>query len=115
MALPTQSIPWPPPTVDHEIKRVGGFAAWYSGDKTQIFPMSIASVTTGRWPFGSRWTAGGSVSSGRGESTPIHVPLAADIARTSADLLFSDCPEIGVGDSPDAVLDLLARDVRPRQ
>jgi hypothetical protein len=91
MALPTGDMEWPPPAVATEIKRVNRLAAWYGGDLDTLYPSQVplSSRRGDGWlqRFGRR--GDGSVSPSYGESSPVHVPVAADLARTSASLLFS--------------------------
>lgn len=107
MALPTRDIPWPPAEVGREITRVRELAAWYAGDLDVIGPANggvPANSPQGRWSWrsmlgsGTSTTTPGSVRLGWAEANPLHVPVAADIARTSADLLFGECPDFTVGE-----------------
>jgi A118 family predicted phage portal protein len=77
---------------------VKDLAGWYAGDKGLIYPQNRGAMPGVKHWWQVNVTASGSTL-GWGESSPIHVPLAADLARTSADLLFSDCPDITVGDA----------------
>lgn len=98
MALPTGNIAWPPADVAREITRVNTLAGWYGGKRDVVSParqqMTPALQTPRWWQPGGRSVAGG--TTGWGESEPIRVPLAADIAGRSADLLFSDMPDVTV-------------------
>lgn len=105
MALPTRGIPWPPPGVGREIARVAELAAWYAGDLDVIGP--AAGAPASKPPAQPGWrdrlksaytAAAGNVRPGWTETNPIVVPVAADIARTSADLLFGECPDFTVGE-----------------
>lgn len=100
MALPVRDMTWPPPAVAKEIERVGEYAAEYAGRRRpRNYPGSDM-----RPPGGNRIGAvlnlfrgvAPSPATGWTESDPLHVPIAADLARTSADLLFSEEPKICV-------------------
>jgi len=96
MALPANNTPWPPPS-NHATK-VAEWSAWYSGDPDQLAtfygsqapvsnrPSQYAGGVVGRV---ARWWWGVPVAEGE-QRTKLHVPLAADICGTSADLLFSE-------------------------
>jgi hypothetical protein len=100
--LPTGDMAWPPEAMRREILRVTGWAALYGGehdDGGSLAPGGSGSAS--RWRMLSR--DGGVLRKdsaqarvGRVESSPLHVPVPADVARTSADLLFAEAPKITV-------------------
>lgn len=98
--LPTGDMPWPPEAMRREIARVTGWAALYAGETVEGGPLAPGgSGAASRWRMFSR--DGGVLRKdtaqarvGRVESSPLHVPIPADIARTSADLLFAEAPKI---------------------
>ena len=102
MALPVSDMAWPPRELRHEIARVKGYADWYAGDLDDILPTNAAA----RRVHGKGRIAGGLSQlftssngiQGWGESNPIHVPVPADLARTSADLLFAEAPVLTFGE-----------------
>lgn len=98
--LPTGDMPWPPEAMRREIARVTGWAALYAGETVEGGSLAPGgSGAASRWRMFSR--DGGVLRKdtaqarvGRVESSPLHVPIPADIARTSADLLFAEAPKI---------------------
>jgi len=118
VGLPDAGAAWPPKPFDVSQKQFHIWDSWYSGDIAELQNIYIQEnmVRPTAW-------AGGLVGRlqrffwGRPNlqnTTRIHVPVAADLARTSADLLFAEPPTIYVaeGDTANAVkaqkrLDLL--------
>lgn len=96
MPLPENGTPWPP----HEDTELAENAAWYSGDTRRLESFYTAHngarVTSRPAQYSggvvgavARWWWG--TPAGEGEaSAKLHVPLAADIAAMSGDLLFSE-------------------------
>ena len=93
------------------------WSAWYSGDPAQLQDyyshhverprarVRDAQLRTGVVGAVARWWWGQPVPNGE-RSTKLHVPLAADICGTSADLLFSEPVKLaGDNDSLTAYLD----------
>lgn len=126
MPMPTGG-PWPPRAVQPIQNRISTWSAWYSGDPDQLSatyggPAGNDASGTGffaseqggwRAAVGSklhRWFWGAPAPSGE-KRGKIHVPIAADIAATSADLLFSEPPKLTVEDkSTQARLDQILDD-----
>lgn len=103
MALPAANTAWPPAPFDTALADIGVHDAWYVGDPTAL--ASIYQRTGGASQVRPSQRAGGLVGTvarffwGRPQTagqttTRLHVPVAADIATTSADLLFSEPPRI---------------------
>jgi A118 family predicted phage portal protein len=114
MPLPSGG-PWPPVPLDHVFDRLRIWSAWYGGDLDEL-----ASVYGGQTGMGDQTRTGffasqqGGFKAGvrnalqrwfHGAPTPpteqrtkLHVPIAGDIAATSADLLFSEPPHASVED-----------------
>lgn len=103
MPLPTTDMNWPP--IDGAmVTDLRDWDAWFSGDPDvlsdryqlrgtkgpQDRPSQYRNGVLGRF---SRWFWGQPTPLGE-RRTKIHVPLAGDIARTSADLLFSEPPKL---------------------
>lgn len=97
MPLPTEGTAWPPAAGKHG-DAIREWSAWYSGDPQQLgafYGPRTGSVarpsqlsggivgTLARWWWGTPSAVGE-------QSAKLHVPLAADICGTSADLLFSE-------------------------
>lgn len=105
---------WPPPKLLHITRQFAIWDAWYTGDRyalevtnSQGNPrVGIVGVVQRVW----RRFWGAPVMDLAGEpKIKVHVPLAADIARASADLLFADPPTL-TSDNPataDALQDYL--------
>jgi A118 family predicted phage portal protein len=116
MPLPTGNIAWPPTSVAQVYPRLASWSAWYAGDPdglAQVYGATVgnpydsheAKVVAnhpsqyrgGVVGFFARWFWGEPVSVGERRSK-LHVPVAGDIAATSADLLFSEPPTTAVDD-----------------
>lgn len=96
MPLPPTGAAWPPPAWASYYAEMRVDDAWYSSDTARLARVygHHPRPAERRRLWGRR-----SVEhrAGRREHR-LHVPLAGDIARTSADLLFADMPTITVGD-----------------
>lgn len=98
MPLPKNGAPWPPDAGTVHGDSVREWSAWYSGDAAQLQthyapktgrtdrPAQFSTGLVGRL---ARWWWGTPAAVGE-QSAKLHVPLAADICGTSADLLFSE-------------------------
>ncbi|WP_408895930.1 phage portal protein [Nocardioides sp. R1-1] len=96
MPLPKPGAPWPAHNAHTE--KLAEWSAWYSGDPSQLStfygprtgavsrPAQYAGGVVGRL---ARWWWGQPTPVGE-QRAKLHVPLAADICGTSADLLFSE-------------------------
>lgn len=82
---------WPPENWRQVYEKYAEWAAWYSGDPNQLAAVHSAMVYTPT-PRGRHWAK--DVQEER--RTMIHVPIAGDIATASADLLFSESPDIRI-------------------
>jgi len=107
MPLPTQTMPWPPRELMQVTPIVESWAAWWTGQpdalrriylpmqqqqRSQIDrPAQFQGGVKGRF---ARFWWGRPIGDLTQVHDQTHVPIAADIARTSADLLFSDPPTI---------------------
>ena len=90
--------PWPPRTAQNAA--YGRYGAWYEGDPTRLAaayagfgPSSTPETGRRRWMFWAKRD--------RDPDTRIrlHVPVAADLATASADLLFAEPPTIKTPDN----------------
>ncbi|WP_063045981.1 phage portal protein [Nocardia pseudovaccinii] len=100
--LPDANIAWPPPPFDQAHKAMAVWDAWYTGDTNRLTDIYR------RYPaYRPAQFSGGLV--GRiarffwGRPNPqatkrLHVPLAADLARGSSSLLFSQPPRFVIGE-----------------
>lgn len=115
MPLPKNGTPWP----DHNkhTEQMAEWGAWYSGDPDQLatfygprtgvapHPNQFRGGLVGRV---ARWWWG--VPTPAGESrAKLHVPLAADICATSADLLFSEAVKLDAGEGNTSLQQFLDR------
>ncbi|MFJ7337870.1 phage portal protein [Streptomyces sp. NPDC101116] len=97
MALPGNGAPWPPPQWAPYYRAMRVDDAWYSGDRKRL-----ARVYGHHPEVRERRKLWGRKSAEfrmRKREPRLHVPLAGDIARTSADMLFADMPAITVEDT----------------
>jgi hypothetical protein len=113
MPLPTGGA-WPPAPLAPVFDRLAAYAAWWTGDPDDLAaaygsgaglvfdsvgrervtnrPSQYRGGVVGRL---ARWFWGEPVNLNQ-RSAKLHVPIAADIARTSAELLFAEPPQITV-------------------
>lgn len=102
MTLPAPKSPWPPEQWQPLMNMVAESAAWWRGDAKALDahyggktrPSQLAGGVVGaasRFFWGSPAPVGQSVKK-------VHVPLAADLAATSASLLFETPPTFRVPD-----------------
>lgn len=114
MPLPEDNPVWPPQECKDAEKHYREWGAWYSGDSQQL--RSYYQVTNGmgalidtKYPDSasnllsqtSRFFWGNPPDPGSVRDAKLHVPLAGDIASTSADLLFGEPPVWSVPESAD--------------
>ncbi|WP_066931414.1 phage portal protein [Streptomyces sp. NBRC 110611] len=97
MSLPENGAPWPPREWSTAYREIRVDDAWYSGDRTRLADVYRHAP---RREDGRRrlWARHRHHQPGQ-RDTRLHIPLAADIATTSADLLFSEPPVFTV-DTP---------------
>src|SRR5690625_3360325 len=92
MALPEDpSMTWPPEGWQKVYDQYREHSAWYSGDPNQIADVYASLVQTPT-PRGRCWAADLRAE----RRVMLHVPIAGDIAETSADLLFAEVPDIRI-------------------
>ncbi|WP_166375972.1 phage portal protein [Aeromicrobium phragmitis] len=112
MPLPEKDMQWPPPQLTHILNDISTWSAWYSGDPASLSTAYGAVDTTGPRPLTqvrpsqyaggvvgavARWFWGQPTPAGH-QRTKLHVPVAADIATASSDLLFAEQPTIVTND-----------------
>lgn len=124
MPLPTDTdnLTWPPPAHQAIHDTIRRWNAWYLGDRdllAEVYgnPQSSASGVThyrngtphrgGAVGTAYRLFWGRPVLAGTQQPTRLHVPAAADIAQTSAELLFSEPPTLTVDQAAQARVDEL--------
>lgn len=103
MSLPDNNQPWPPKGYADAYAKMHEWSAWYSGDPDELSriyqhigqrlvntpDVRPSQLRGGLMGTLARWWWGQPIPPGEKRSK-IHVPLPADIATTSADLLFSE-------------------------
>ncbi|PJN40504.1 phage capsid protein [Streptomyces sp. CB02959] len=97
MPLPEIGAPWPPPQWAPYYRAMRVDDAWYSGDRRRL-----ARTYTHHPQRAERRRLWGRRSVEHHvdrRDNRLHIPLAGDIASTSADLLFADMPAITVEDA----------------
>lgn len=110
MPLPDggSKVPWPPVAAQPALALMREWAAWWSSDPANL--MAVYGHTVGGQPgiqpnrsafrrFWERIAAGlfGSPSNPERQRAFLHVPIASDMAATSAALLFSEPPRFSLG------------------
>ncbi len=102
--LPEGDVAWPPAQMTPIYGQVRRLAACYSDDTSALYPAGLAAQggTAGFLSFITN--RGGKVSTTTQGVSMMHMPVAADVARTSADLLFSEIPKLEVQDGKGIVV-----------
>lgn len=97
MPLPvsTATTPWPPPDIAPYARDQASWQAWWSGDLHRLADTTHGGGTTGRRSFWARRKNGPESTRATAQ---LHATLAADIASTSADLLFGETPDLLIPD-----------------
>ncbi|MFJ6707018.1 MULTISPECIES: phage portal protein [unclassified Streptomyces] len=98
MPLPDNGAAWPPPNLAGLYREMRLDDAWYSGDRRRL--AEVYRTEAQRRKDGRRrlWARNRPTPGPRHDGR-LHVPLPADIATTSADLLFSEPPTFTVVDT----------------
>lgn len=104
MPLPAENTAWPPASVPHI--ELSEHSAWYSGDPDALqthYGSATPTTHTSQLRGGvvgrvARWWWGQPTPDGE-QRSKLHVPLAADICGTSADLLFSEPLQLEADDT----------------
>jgi len=106
--LPTTSVAWPPVALAQITPILGAWDAWWTGQPDalqRIYTSRGTPVVNHSSQFRggvagklSRWWWGRPTAVDGQVHDQTHVPLAADMCRTSADLLFADPPTFTVDD-----------------
>lgn len=99
--------PWPPEPARPALRMIREWGAWWSGDPDQLIAAYGAAVG-GQGSLGAprSWfrrfwerIAGSGVGNPERQRAYLHIPLAGDMASTSAALLFSEAPSIRIGEA----------------
>lgn len=118
MALPSElaaNSPWPPKPLELPYGDIARWSAWWAGNPellSQVYGGLVGNTTVQSWAQqGESWSARGGL---RGafqrffwgqplptgqQLTKLHMPVAAEIAQVSADLLFGQPPQIVLADT----------------
>ncbi|MDQ1053181.1 hypothetical protein QE394_001109 [Arthrobacter sp. SORGH_AS 212] len=94
MALPENGVQWPPKELTNVLSKLHTYAAWYGNETAAL--SSIYAANTGRPGVLERirtWFVGAKGTTSPDFST-IHISLAQEICRTSANLVFSEPPSV---------------------
>lgn len=99
MALPDNGIAWPPEGLTNILQKLRTFSAWYANETQTLADIYSKSNSrrTGVLEKIRTWFLGARNNGQRDEST-IHLNLAQEICRTSANLLHSEPPVATVED-----------------
>lgn len=103
MPLPTEDQVWPPEALKDITPRLREWDAWYVGtpDRLEtVYGRSVTGQRTPQRPAGPLgriytrlwWGRQTSQDSQRGDH--LHIPVAADLARTSSNLLYAEPPSL---------------------
>lgn len=129
MPLPTTGpdTVWPPKEVTDANAAYRKWAAWWAGDPDQLAKVYAQSVgypsagvvgdrdRRGLMALLPRSFHGQAPGKGALKSAKLHIPLAADIATTSADLLFGESPVLVAGTDADTKKPLPGSQATPTQ
>lgn len=117
MPLPTGDMTWPPTDLTVQTA-YADWDAWYAADPDRLMDRYAnrgvrelpeqrpVQQRDGIWGRLARWFWGAPIPVGE-KRTSMHVPLAADIARTSSELLFSEPPKLIAAEKQKATQDAL--------
>ena len=110
MPLPTTNLAWPPVELAQITPVLNAWSAWWTGSPDALrLAYTVGRQATIDRPSQYRGGVAGKlarfywgrpIGDLRQTHDQTHVPLAADMARTSADLLFADPPTFRVDDKP---------------
>jgi hypothetical protein len=94
---------WPPPSFQPMLVNMQEWRAWYSGETDRLDNVGtrhgVSSASGFRGTVLRVWARfWGTRPSGQEHSLRVHVPLAADIARATADMLFAEPPTMKAED-----------------
>ena len=103
MPLPRPNTDWPPKPYDKLAEPMSTWSAWWAGDQdalTEIYATNQQTRTSTRGLVNAvvKFFWGRPNQQG---TTRLHVPAAADLARASSDLLFSERPTFTFPPPPD--------------
>jgi hypothetical protein len=99
--LPAANTPWPPKPLERVHRDVTRWSAWWAGEPDELARVYGGNAGTTEQSFAqqgvlrtiSRWFWGQPPKPGE-QRAKLHVPVAAEIAQVSADLLFGQPPSV---------------------
>ncbi|WP_330261799.1 phage portal protein [Streptomyces sp. NBC_00539] len=97
MPLPDNGVAWPPPQLARHYAEIKVDDAWYSGDHDKL--AAVYRDNPVRRDGSRRLWGRDRQQRPNVRDQRLHIPLPGDIAGASADLLFSEPPELTVTDS----------------
>lgn len=112
MLLPDRGATWPPPELEPVYDAYRQWDAWYVGDPDQLRSYYGSGIPARQSASGgivgaiARWFWGRPQDTNQASDNRLHVPIAADIAMTSADLLFGE--QVDFASEDQAAADRLA-------
>ena len=95
----TNGTKYPPDKWQSWFERFEEYAAWYSGDPTEImnfYSQMIHNINGKFWGMHER----------KERATVVHIPIANDLAEVSSNLLFSELPQAAFGKDKDRLKEL---------
>lgn len=98
MALPANGTAWPPEALDDILPKLNEYGAWYSNRTDNLSSIYARGGRTGLLGRIRTWFLGAKADP-QADNNRIHVSLAQEICRTSANLLFSE-PATATVDAP---------------
>jgi hypothetical protein len=101
---------WPPLAIAPYVSDWSQWAAWWAADTARLDGHHTAGNTTVGQPSkrnGGRFWSRQQTAPANPARNLLHVPLAADVAQTSADLLFGDAPKLRFDKGQEAAQDRL--------
>lgn len=110
MPLPAggQGLTWPPKSEADVGTLYREHAAWYSGDPeklaafysgSQVFPARPGTLAVGRSPWWRSWGRANSAQYAIQQRAQLHIPLAGEMAASSAALLFTELPDLTIAEA----------------
>lgn len=102
--------PWPPENMKPMQSKMREWAAWYSGDPVKLLHVYSERLSMPYTAKGRFWQK----AERQERIEKIHVPIASDIASVSADLLFSEPPEVKINEAHEENTDSTAKETQDR-
>lgn len=97
MPLPANNTPWPPKEWQPIFNDYPTWEAWWSGDTRKLWDTyhhQNAPVMRGLAGFAQRFFWGRATRSDAPRRQDLHIPIAADLATTTADILYATPPSL---------------------